>query len=227
MVNEEKILDTVEKWCDKRFGAKNVKGHVLLVGDTEGFRIHCRVDEDNYVDIGGTFISTRDASLCQIWVCDDDNVHIRVFDDGDVLKYNAEYHELCDKDICSLYDILTKKFGNKTAKPNITKAPEKLMGSGQIINEFMSDVITADDIRASAITLVPQFNMASASLQLGMPYLIRDVRTGTVIIASLRMIDAKELTFDSWNGPINVTAKDYFEDHGDNITIYPINTNSN
>lgn len=227
MYDRKKILDTVEKWCDKRFGAKNVEVHVL-VGDTDGFSIHCLVDEDNYVDIGGTFISTPDGSLCQIWVCDDDNVHIRVFDDGDVLKYDAEYHEfLCDYDICSLYDILIKKFGNKTAKPNIAKAPEKLMGSGQIINELMSDVITMDDIRASAITLVPQFDMASASLKLGMPYLIRDVRTGTVIIASLRIIDTKELTFDSWNGPINVTAKDYFKDHGDNITIYPINTNSN
>lgn len=84
------------------------------------------------------------------------------------------------------------------------------------------DVNTVEDIKASAMEIVPQFNVASDALKLGLPYMIRNIEDGTTIIATLRVVDTSKLEFDSWSGCIVINAKDYHKD--DNWKIYPANT---
>lgn len=84
------------------------------------------------------------------------------------------------------------------------------------------DINTMEDIRSSALEIIPQFNIASDVLRLGLPYMIRNIKTGTTIIATLRVVDVKKLEFDSWNGNIEIDAKEYHK--GDDWKIYPANT---
>lgn len=83
------------------------------------------------------------------------------------------------------------------------------------------DINTMEDIKSSALEIVPQFNIASDVLRLGLPYIIRNIKTGTTIIAALRVVDVKKLEFVSWNGNIEIDAKEY---HKDDWKIYPANT---
>lgn len=84
------------------------------------------------------------------------------------------------------------------------------------------DVNTMEDIKASAMEIVPQFNIASDVLRLGLPYMIRNIKDGTTIIATLRVADTKSLEFDSWSGYIVINAKDYHK--GEDWKIYPATT---
>ena len=86
---------------------------------------------------------------------------------------------------------------------------------------IFTDVNTMEDIKASALEIVPQFNVASDVLRLGLPYMIRNIKDGTTIIATLRVVDVKKLEFDSWKGDIEIDAKEYHK--GDDWKIYPAN----
>ena len=84
------------------------------------------------------------------------------------------------------------------------------------------DVITMEDIKASALELVPQFNIASDVLRVGLPYVIRNVKDGTTILATLRAVDTRKLEFDSWKGHIEIDVKDYHKN--DDWKIYAATT---
>lgn len=84
------------------------------------------------------------------------------------------------------------------------------------------EVDTMEDIGSSALEIVPQFNIASDVLRVGLPYMIRNIKDGTTIIATLRVVDVKKLEFDSWKGHIEIDAKEYHK--GDDWKIYPANT---
>lgn len=84
------------------------------------------------------------------------------------------------------------------------------------------DVNTMEDIKASALEIVPQFNIASDVLRLGLPYMIRNLKDGTTIIATLRVVDTRKLEFDSWKGHIEIDVKDYHKN--DDWKIYPATT---
>lgn len=92
------------------------------------------------------------------------------------------------------------------------------------INEI-SDINTMEDIRASVLELVPRFNTASDVLVLGMPYIVRNIETGTTVIATMTSKSTDELTFNSWKGCFTIDAKTYHK--GDTWKIYSANINDN
>ena len=86
---------------------------------------------------------------------------------------------------------------------------------------IFTDVNTMEDIKASALEIVSQFNIASDVLKLGLPYMIRNTKDGTTIITTLRFVDVKKLEFDSWKGHVDIDTKEYHK--GDDWKIYPAN----
>ena len=92
------------------------------------------------------------------------------------------------------------------------------------INEI-SDINTMEDISASVLELVPRFNTASDVLVLGMPYIVRNIETGTTVIATMTSKSTDALTFNSWKGCFTIDAKTYYK--GDTWKIYSANINDN
>lgn len=90
---------------------------------------------------------------------------------------------------------------------------------------MLDDVInTMEDIRETSLNLVPLFNTCSDVLKLGMPYILRH-KNGMTIIATMRSKEESSLTFESWGGEIEISAKDYYATK--EWTIYPAKPQEN
>ena len=164
--------------------------------------------------------SLRDDGTIVIWTGSGDNVNISLSADN-VVRFHAD---------SKFTEDFSKEFMNQLSinihdefKCDIDNYWSKNSEDGEVGNIMFTDVNTMEDIRASALEIVPQFNIASDVLRLGLPYMIRNIKDGTTIIATLRVVDTRKLEFDSWKGHIEIDVKDYHK--GEDWKIYPA-TNS-
>ena len=163
--------------------------------------------------------SLRDDGTIVIWTGSGDNVNIS-FSPDNIVRFHAdsEFNEDFSKEFMNQLSINI----HEAFKCEINDYWFKDSGDDGVGNMAIVDVNTMEDIRSSALEIVPQFNVASDVLRLGLPYMIRNIKDGTTIIATLRVVDVKKLEFDSWKGHIEIDAKDYHK--GDDWKIYPANT---
>ena len=169
--------------------------------------------------------SLRDDGTIVIWTGSGDNVNISLSADNVVrIHADSKFTEDFSKEFMNQLSI---NIHNEFASMLVTDGAEGITiidntEDEESDNMEIIDVNTMEDIRSSALEIVPQFNVASDVLRLGLPYMIRNIKDGTTIIATLRVVDVKKLEFDSWKGYIEIDAKEYHK--GDNWKIYPANT---
>lgn len=220
MFNMNDIFDIVTKWCGKEFGSNKISA--TSTGDDgviEEFTITCFVD-DAYVDIGA--YSDPDGSKISIWTHYPDNVNIEL---NDTIKWNEEggFHEFCgEAEMRKLYEAIQCSIHNDSKPDEITRHMDNDRSNKGI--PYLSDINTMEDIKASVLEIVPRFNTASDILVLGMPYIVRNIKTGTTIIATMTSKSTDELTFNSWKGCFTIDAKTYHK--SDTWKIYSANTNT-
>lgn len=164
--------------------------------------------------------SLRDDGTIVIWTGSGDNVNISLSADN-VVRFHAdsEFNKDFSKEFMNqlsinIHDEFKCDIDNYWSK---NSEDEEVGG-----NIMFTDVNTMEDIKASALEIVPQFNIASDVLKLGLPYMIRNIKDGTTIIATLRVVDTRKLEFDSWKGHIEIDVKDYHKN--DDWRIYPATT---
>ena len=163
--------------------------------------------------------SLRDDGTIVIWTGSGDNVNIS-FSPDNIVRFHAdsEFNKDFSREFMNQLSINI----HEAFKCEINDYWYKDSGDDGLGTMAIVDVNTMEDIMASALEIVPQFNIASDVLRLGLPYMIRNIKDGTTIIATLRVADTKSLEFDSWSGCIVINAKDYHK--GDDWKIYPANT---
>lgn len=163
--------------------------------------------------------SLRDDGTIVVWTGSGDNVNIS-FSPDNIVRFHAdsEFNKDFSREFMNQLSINI----HEAFKCEINDYWFKDSGDEEVGNMIFTDVNTMEDIRASALEIVPQFNIASDVLRLGFPYMIRNIKDGTTIIATLRVVDVKKLEFDSWKGHIEIDAKEYHK--GDDWKIYPANT---
>ena len=163
--------------------------------------------------------SLRDDGTIVIWTGSGDNVNIS-FSPDNIVRFHAdsEFNKDFSREFMNQLSINI----HEAFKCEINDYWYKDSGDREVGNIMFTDVNTMEDIKASALEIVPQFNIASDVLRLGLPYMIRNIKDGTTIIATLRVVDTRKLEFDSWKGHIEIDVKDYHKN--DDWKIYPATT---
>lgn len=201
-------------------------GHANLTTDNNHFQWEiCKSSNCPGLSILYAGASLRDDGTIVIWTGSSDNVNIS-FSPDNIVRFHAdsEFNEDFSKEFMNQLSInIHDEFASMLVTDGadgitiIDNTEDKESDNMKIV-----DVNTMEDIRSSALEIAPQFNLASDVLRLGLPYMIRNIKDGTTIIATLRVVDVKKLEFDSWKGHIEIDAKDYHK--GDDWKIYPANT---